>query len=148
MSRVRSASVTNYLKATTLAVALLAPVAVSAYAEPPNAYTVEVSDVSAKVGQHAVMQVKLKPRDGYKVLAHYTNHVSRFSSLDDGVAFDAKDVPGTVEDNTLVFTIGLTPTKPGKHPINGVFRVGFIENPESMWMISVPLIATVIGTTP
>ena len=33
---------------------------------------------------------------------------------------------GTIEDDTSVeFDIGVTPTKPGKHVINGVFRFGF-----------------------
>ena len=145
MIRVRSALLASYLSSAALAAIFLAPVALTA-AEPSHPYSVEVSDVSAKVGQHVVMQITLRPRDGYKVLAHYANHVSRFSSLDDGVAFDDKDVPGAVQNNTLVFLVGVTPTKPGKHPINGVFRVGYIENSESMWMISVPLIANVTGT--
>jgi hypothetical protein len=145
MTRVRSASLATWLGLSALVAAFLAPVVLTA-AEPSHPYNVEVSDVSAKVGQHVVMQITLRPRDGFKVLAHYSNHVSRFSSLDDGVAFDDKDVPGDVQNNTLVFKVGVTPTKPGKHPINGVFRVGYIENSESMWMISVPLIASVTGT--
>ncbi|HEX5328290.1 MAG TPA: hypothetical protein VFW75_16600 [Acetobacteraceae bacterium] len=136
----------NCFAAATLGAALCLPVAVTALAEPLHAYTVEVSDVSAKVGEHAVMRVTLRPHEGYRVLEHYTNRVSRFSSLDDGVAFDDKTVSGNVQNNTLVFVVGVTSTKPGKHPINGVFRVGYIENASSMWMISVPLIANVIGT--
>ncbi len=109
------------------------------------AYSVEVSDTSAKVGEHATMTVTLRPRDGYRILAHYTNRLSRFSSLDDSVAFDDKVVPGTMQGNTLVFSVGVTPTKPGRHPINGVFRVGYIEG-DGMSMVSVPLITNVIGS--
>ena len=72
--------------------------------------------------------------------------MSRFSSLDDGVAFDDKVVSGAVQGNMLVFAVGVTPTKPGKHPINGVFRVGYIEDSEHMSEVSVPLIANVTGT--
>jgi hypothetical protein len=146
LTSLRSLSAAASLGAAALVCAYLAPAKASA-AEPPDAYTVEVSDVSAKVGQHVVMQITLRPHDGYRVLEHYTNHVSRFSSLDDGVAFDDASVSGAVQNNTLVFRVGVTPTKPGKHPINGVFRVGYIENSHSMWMISVPLIANVTGTT-
>jgi hypothetical protein len=146
MTRIGSVSAAAYLSIGTFIGTLHAPAVIAQGVEPPDAYKVEVSDVSAKVGQHVVMQITLKPHEGYRVLEHYTNHVSRFSSLDDGVAFDDNSVPGAVQNNTLVFKVGVTPTKPGKHPINGVFRVGYIENSESMWMISVPLIANVIGT--
>ena len=53
---------------------------------------------------------------------------------------------GTVKNNKLEFVVGLTPTKPGPHPINGVFRVGYFNNDGRMDMVSLPLIATVTGT--
>lgn len=146
MTRIGSVSTAACVSICAFIGALHAPAVMALAGEPPDAYKVELNDVSAKVGQHVVMQITLKPHEGYRVLEHYTNHVSRFSSLDNGVAFDDDSVPGAVQNNTLVFRIGVTPTKPGKHPINGVFRVGYIENSESMWMISVPLIANVIGT--
>ncbi len=109
-------------------------------------YIVDVQDVTAQVGQHAVMHITLRLPQGYRVLEHYTNRVSRFSSLDGGVAFDDKVVPGRFEDGVLTFAVGVTPIAPGRHPINGVFRVGYIQGPDSMSMISVPLIANVTGT--
>ena len=39
-----------------------------AVAEEPTAYIVEVSDVTAKVGDHAVMHATLRIRDGYRIL--------------------------------------------------------------------------------
>lgn len=109
-------------------------------------YTIEASDVTVHVGQKAVMQVTLKVRPGYRILEAYSNRLSRFSSLDGKVAFDRPAVEPTVEGDTLVFTVGVTPAASGRHPINGVFRVGYIEDPSSMYMVSLPLIATVIGT--
>jgi hypothetical protein len=129
-----------------LTAAFPAPAAMAASAQQPGAYSVEVSDVFAKVGEHAVMHVTLRLSDGYRVLKAYTNRLGRFSSLDDGVAFEDKMVSGAVQGNTLVFAVGVTPTKPGKHPINGVFRVGYIEDSENMSEVSVPLIANVTGT--
>lgn len=108
-------------------------------------YIVDVSDVTARVGEHAIMRITLRPRAGYRVLEAYTNRLSRFSSLDGDVAFDRPAVDGKEQDGVLVFVVGLTPTAPGRHPINGVFRVGCIEEPDAMHMISVPLIANVIG---
>jgi hypothetical protein len=116
-----------------------------AAAEESPAYTVEVSDVTAAVGAHEVMRATLRLRDGYRVLQSYNNRIIELSSLDDGVAFDSKVVRGAVEDGALVFAVGVRPTKPGKHPINGVFRVGYIQGAGEMSMVSLKLIANVTG---
>jgi hypothetical protein len=42
--------------------------------------------------------------------------------------------------------VGLRVTKPGKHPINGLFRVGYIHGTDEIAMVSLHLIATVTGT--
>jgi hypothetical protein len=115
-------------------------------ADEQRPYTVEVHDVTAKVGEHAVMLVALRPWQGYRILEGYNNRVGQLSSFDDGVAFERKTVRGTIRNGTLVFAIDVQPTKPGKHPINGVFRVGYIEGEDAMSMISVPLIASVVGS--
>jgi hypothetical protein len=124
------------------AIAACAPAA----AEETVAYAVEVSDVAAKVGEPAVIQATLRPRDGYRILNAYNNRVIELSSFDDGVAFDRKIVRATVQDGVLVFAIGLRATKPGKHPINGYFRVGYLRGTEEMAMVSLRLIANVTGT--
>ena len=112
------------------------------------AYAIEVSDVTAKVGEHAVLRATLKIRDGYKILRHYNNRVISLSSLDDGVAFESKMVSATPEEDSLVFEIPLHATKPGKHPINGVMRVGSFHGTGEieMSMQSLRLIANVTGT--
>jgi hypothetical protein len=61
-------------------------------------------------------------------------------------AVPASAVEPTVDGDTLSFTVVVTPTAPGRHPINGVFRVGYIDGPSTMNMVSVPLIAAVVGT--
>ena len=65
------------------------------------AYVIEVSDVTAKVGEPAVLRATLKIRDGYKILKHYNNRVVSLSSLDNGVAFESKVVPATLEEELL-----------------------------------------------
>ena len=107
---------------------------------------VEVSDVTAKVGDHAVMHATLRVRDGYRILEPYNNRVIQLSSYDDGVVFERKMVPAQLREGALVFEVGLQATKPGKHPINGIFRVGYIHEPDDLSMVSVPLIANVTGT--
>src|SRR5271166_1367588 len=117
-----------------------------AVAEEPSAYIVEISDVTAKVGEPAVMRATLKARDGYRILKHYNNRVIELSSFDDGVAFERKIVPATVDEDSLVFEVPLHATKAGKHPINGIIRVGYIHGTDEMAMVSLRLIANVNGT--
>jgi len=111
----------------------------------------EIEAYDANTGKHTWRQLDSKSMmwgsllttAGDLVFGGGTNDVS---SLDNGVAFDDTTVSGAVQNNTLVFAVGVTPTKPGKHPINGVFRVGYIEDSENMSESSVPLIADVTGT--
>jgi hypothetical protein len=147
-------SQTNSLPAGMRSVAVIAAISATlAIALPPGgaaeesqAYTVDVSDVTAEVGAHEVMRATLRIRDGYRILQAYNNRIMELSSLDDGVAFDSPVVRATVEDGVLVFAVGLRPTKPGTHPINGIFRVGYIEGMSEMSMVSLRLIANVTGT--
>ncbi len=113
-----------------------------------KAYAIEVNDVMAKVGEPAVLRATLKIQDGYKILKHYNNRVISLSSLDNGVAFESTMVPATLEEDALVFEIPLHATKPGKHPINGVMRVGSFSGTGEieMWTQSLRLIANVTGT--
>jgi hypothetical protein len=137
-------------KAWALVAAILALLGASgvgrAVAEEPSAYIVEVSDVTAKVGDHAVMLATLRIRDGYRILEPYNNRVIALSSFDDGVDFERRTAPAQVKDGALIFEIPLRATKPGKHPINGLFRVGYIHGTDELSMVSVPLIANVTGT--
>jgi hypothetical protein len=130
---------------TTLATGCCGP-AVAEDSKDTAAYAVEVSDVTAKVGEPAVMHATLRIRDGYRILNAYNNRVIELSSFDDGVAFERRMVPATVQEGALVFAVGLRATKPGKHPINGFFRVGYIRGTEEMAMVSLRLIGNVIGT--
>ena len=126
--------------------ALAASAGAQTAADEPEAYVVEVKDITAKVGEPAVMRATLKARDGYRILKHYNNRVIQLSSFDDGVAFEQKMVPATLDEETLVFDVPLHATKAGKHPINGVIRVGYIHGTDEMAMVSLRLIANVTGT--
>ncbi len=110
-----------------------------------GAYAIQIADVTAKVGEPAVLRATLRIRDGYRVLKGYNNRVIELSSFDDGVAFDKRVVKATLQDGSLEFAISFKVTKPGKHPINGYFRVGYIGTDEFS-MVSLPLMANVNGT--
>jgi len=110
------------------------------------AYVVEVTDVSAKVGEPAVLHATLRIRDGYRVLQGYNNRVIELSSFDDGVVFERPVVRATIQEGGLDFAIGLRATKPGRHPINGYFRVGYIHGPDELAMVSLRLIGNINAT--
>jgi hypothetical protein len=117
-----------------------------ARADESPAYVVEVTDVSAKVGEPAVLHARLRIRDGYRVLQGYNNRVIELSSFDDGVTFERRVVRGTIQEGGLDFAIDVRATKLGRHPINGYFRVGYIHDPDELAMVSLRLIANVNGT--
>ena len=150
MQHVRAGSTLICICAVTLAAALASspasPGFEQAQADESPAYVVEVTDVSAKVGEPAVLHATLRIRDGYRVLQGYNNRVIELSSFDDGVAFERRVVRGTIQEGSLDFAIGVRATKPGKHPINGYFRVGYIHGTDEFAMISLRLIANVNGT--
>ena len=104
-----------------------------------------VENAVAKVGEPTAVVAKITVAEGWQVAPSYRNRVMDLSSFDEGVEFKNEVVPGRIENGSLVFRVGVTPTKPGAHPINGVFRVGY-HNGQTMEMISIPLIATVTGT--
>jgi hypothetical protein len=115
--------------------------------EESPAYAIEVSDVTVKVGERTVMQATLRVRDGYRILQSYNNRVTELSAEDDGVAFEREMVRARIEEGALVFSVPLRATKPGRHPVNGLFRVGFIHyGGDEIGMVSLRLIASVTGT--
>ena len=118
----------------------------AALADERVPYTIEVDDASAKVGQGAVVKATVTPPEGFKITKVYRNRVVELSAEDDGVEFEDGVVLGSIrDDGSVVFNVGVTPTAPGPHPINGVIRVSFNSNGRAESK-SVPLMATVTGT--
>ena len=107
----------------------------------------EVENATAKVGEPTAVRATIIPPQGMKLTSVYRHRLIDLSAFEDrGVRFDDEVVIGTVQDDgKLVFEVGVTPTEPGAHPINGVMRVSFINGNKSESK-SIPLIATVTGT--
>ena len=110
-------------------------------------FALEVENATAKVGEPTAVRATIVPPEGMKLTNVYRHRVIDLSVFEDrGVEFDDEVVIGTVEDDgRLVFEIGVTPTEPGAHPINGLMRVSFINGNKSESK-TIPLIATVTGT--
>jgi hypothetical protein len=110
-------------------------------------FTLEVESATAKVGEPTAVRATVAPPEGMKLSSAYRHRLIDLSVFEDhGVEFDDEVVIGAVQDDgSLVFEVGLTPTEPGEHPINGLMRVQFINGNKSESK-SIPLIATVTGT--
>ena len=110
-------------------------------------FALEIENATAKVGEPAVVRATVIPPDGMKLTSVYRHRIIDLTVLDDrGVKFDDEVVIGKVEDDgRLVFEVGVTPTEPGPHAINGVMRVSFVNGNKSESK-SIPLIARVTGT--
>ena len=110
-------------------------------------FALEVENATAKVGEPTAVRATIVPPEGMKLSSVYRHRLIDLSAFEDrGVEFDDEVVIGTVgPDGKLVFEVGVTPTEPGAHPINGLMRVSFIDGNKSESK-SIPLIATVTGT--
>jgi hypothetical protein len=132
-----------------LAVAALIGLAAagSSLADSRVPFALEVENATAKVGEPTAVRAIIVPPEGTKLTSVYRHRVIDLSAFEDrGVKFDDEVVIGTVEDDgRLVFEIGVIPTEPGAHPINGLMRVSFINGNKSESK-TIPLMATVTGT--
>ena len=110
-------------------------------------FTLEVENATAKVGEPTAVRATITPPEGMKLTSVYRHRIVNLSAFENhGVRFDDEVVIGTMEkDGKLVFEVGVTPTEPGAHPINGVMRVSFVNGSTSESK-SIPLMATVTGT--
>jgi hypothetical protein len=117
------------------------------FADSRVPFALEVENATAKVGESAQVRAIVIPPEGTKLTSAYRHRLIELSAFEDrGVRFDDEAVIGTVmDDGKLVFEVGVTPTEPGAHPINGLMRVSFINGNKSESK-SIPLIATVTGT--
>jgi len=111
----------------------------------PEVFTVEAQDTAVPVGHKGVLVAYVHLREGYEVLDPYNNRLIKLSAWDEAVTFDREVYKPDIEGTDMKFTIGITPTKAGKHAINGLFRLGYFKD-DTFTMVNVPLIASVTGT--
>lgn len=134
-----------------LALGTLALVATAAPAEDGPPIRVEVSAAEGPVGEPVEVLAKLTIAEGYRFIEPPPrgNRVIELSSADGGVAFARRVFRGRLDGDSVLFRLEVTPTKPGPHPINGVFRVSYVtETADSYHLrhVSLPLVTTVTGT--
>ena len=111
-------------------------------AEESPAYAIEVTDVSSKVGEpavharHVAHSRRLPRSPGLQQSRDRALGVGRWRRVRPGGG------AATFEEGGLDFAVGLRATKPGRHPINGLFRVGYIHGTDEFAMVSLRLSPT------
>lgn len=132
--------------------AALGPLAGTVQAqEGPPPIRVEVGEAEGPVGKPVEVLAKLTIGDGFRFIEPPPrgNRVIELSSADQGVEFARRVFRGRLDGDSITFRLEVTPTKPGPHPINGVFRVSYVtETADSFHLrhVWLPLETTVTGT--
>ena len=93
-----------------------------------------------------VASPRLGPKGGQSLFDGANASDTTKNAMQFCIAFEQEMVRASIEEGVLVFAVPLRATKPGKHPVNGVFRVGYIHDSDEMAMVSLRLIASVTGT--
>ncbi len=112
---------------------------------------VQVQEAVGPVGQPTRIRAQLSIAEGYRFIEPLPrgNRVIELSSADDGVSFARRVFRGRLQGRDLTFELEVTPTKPGPHPVNGVFRVSYVTDAGDAYHlrhVSLPMITTVTGT--
>jgi hypothetical protein len=126
-----------------VAVALVALTAVVC-ADAQSSFVITVQNASARVGEKAVIVAKISMEDGFKVTDSYRHRIIKLSASD-GVKVERAIVPGSVQDGSIVFTVGVTPKSAGTHAVHGVFRFSYHHGGELDIRVA-PFEATVTAT--
>jgi hypothetical protein len=113
-------------------------------ADPAYPVAIEIQNVSAKVGEKAVIVATITIGDGFSVTDSYRHRLGELRASD-GAELDTRVVRGSVQDRSIVFTVPVTPTRVGAHPVSGVFRFSY-HNGQELDIRAARFEATVTGT--
>jgi hypothetical protein len=108
------------------------------------AFTIDVSNAKAKVGESATIKVSVKAAPGFKCNDKYKHKIKKLKA-DGGAKLAADKVMGTVKGKKVHFEVAVTPTKKGKAKVSGQIRFSVCNDSQCV-IKKVPLNATVTGT--
>ena len=126
-----------------LAVAIVAVTGVVC-ADAQSSFVISVQNASARVGEKAVIVAKISMGDGFRLTDSYRHRIIKLAASD-GVEFEREVVRGSVQDGSIVFTVGVTPKSAGTHTVHGVFRFSY-HNGGELDIRAAPFEATVTAT--
>src|SRR5262249_30367934 len=104
--------------------------AASVAGSPGYPVVIEVQNASARVGERAVIVATITIGRGFKITDSYGHRLSGLAADTGGVALDQRMVRGSIRNDTIVFTVPVTPTRAGIHTITGIFRFSYHDGGE------------------
>jgi len=131
--------------AVVLIAAALGTAAASVAAGPGYPVVIDIQNASARVGERAVIVATIRIGDGFKITDSYGHRLGGLAAASDGVALEQRLVRGSIRNDTIVFTVPVTPTRPGTHTVSGIFRFSYHDGHE-LDIRAARFEATVTGT--
>lgn len=113
-------------------------------ADAQSSFVITVQNASTRVGEKGVIVAKISMREGFRITDSYRHRIIKLSPSD-GVALERAIVPGSIQDGSIVFTVGVTPKNAGTHRVHGVFRFSY-HNGSEVGIRAAPFAATVTAT--
>src|SRR5262245_5873645 len=141
--RWRSHAFANGLVSVVL-VAVVTSATSGAVEESKSSVDITVQNAVARVGEKAVIVAKISVRDGLQITNSYRHRITGLSPSED-VELAQNVVRGVIEDNTIVFTVGVTAKRAGLHTVHGIFRFSYYHDGE-LDIRAAPFEATVKAT--
>lgn len=117
----------------------------SAAGDSKSSVVISVENAWAKVGEKAVLVATISVRDGLRITDSYRHRIIKLSASDGGVELEREVVPGSIQDDSIVFAVRVTPRSAGTHAVHGVFRFSYHHGDE-LDIRSAPFAATVTAT--
>jgi hypothetical protein len=114
-------------------------------ANPGYPVAIDIQNASARVGERAVIVATITIGNGFKITDSYGHRLSGLAAATDGVALEQRVVRGSIRNDTIVFTVSVTPTRAGTHTISGIFRFSY-HNGRELDIRAARFEATVTGT--
>jgi hypothetical protein len=107
-------------------------------------FLVRIDNVSAKVGEKAIVVATITTRGPFKITESYRHRIIRLAASE-GLELGGQLVRGSVQDGRVVFLVGVTPKKAGTHTVTGLFRFS-VHNGQRVDITSAPFEGTVTAT--
>jgi hypothetical protein len=112
-------------------------------ADPGYPVTVEVQNVSVRIGERALIVATITILNGYKVTDSYGHRLSGLSA-DDGIELEQRLVRGAVRHDQIVFLVPVRATRAGTDTVSGMFRFSYHDGRE-LDILAARFEATVTG---
>src|SRR5215475_871319 len=127
VGRWRRAFASGLVSVALVAIMISAPS--SAAEDSKTSVDITVQNAVARVGEKAVIVAKISVRDGLQITSTYRHRITGLSPSED-VELERNLVRGVIEDNSIVFAVGVTAKRPGIHTVHGIFLFSYHHDGE------------------